>query len=169
MPFAAPQRVKGDIEMERITNHAPDSTNENKIGCTSFRFPVCRERMGVCDGCPVNEAAWSRLAAYEDTGLFPGEVAKMLVHLAGDKLETVKRLQQRIHDQRRDNRRLQAERNLAVKALNDIIKAKDYPPICLYCRYYNPLANEICPRIAADFKCWAWKGAHDEQENNNNQ
>lgn len=33
--------------------------------------------MGLCDGCPVNERAWKRLAMYEDTGLLPEYVMKI--------------------------------------------------------------------------------------------
>ena len=63
--------------MERITNHAPFSANENKIGCTAFGTYVCCSRLGHCEGCPVNENAWEKLAAYEDTGI-PPEIVGLL-------------------------------------------------------------------------------------------
>lgn len=63
--------------MERITNYAPDSTNENKVGCTQFHSTECEKRLGLCDGCPINERAWKRLAMYEDTGLLPEVVTEI--------------------------------------------------------------------------------------------
>ena len=58
--------------MERLTEHSKQTSHENGICCTHFRGP---ERLGVGGNCAMNckweEAAWSRLAAYEDTGLTP--------------------------------------------------------------------------------------------------
>ena len=61
--------------MERLTKHSKQTSNENGICCTHFFGPEC---LGVGGNCAMNckweEAAWSRLAAYEDTGLEPDEV-----------------------------------------------------------------------------------------------
>ena len=61
--------------MERLTEHSKQTSHENGICCTHFRGPEC---LGVGGNCAMNckweEAAWSRLAAYEDTGLEPEEV-----------------------------------------------------------------------------------------------
>ena len=64
--------------MERLTKHSKQTSHENGICCTHFRGPEC---LGVGGNCAMNckweEAAWSRLAAYEDTGLTPGEIKSM--------------------------------------------------------------------------------------------
>lgn len=61
--------------MERLTAHSKQTSHENGICCTHFCGPEC---LGVGGNCAMNckweEAAWSRLAAYEDTGLEPDEV-----------------------------------------------------------------------------------------------
>ena len=58
--------------MERLTEHSKQTSHENGICCTHFRGPEC---LGVGGNCAMNckweEAAWSRLAACEDTGLTP--------------------------------------------------------------------------------------------------
>ena len=143
--------------MERITNHAPNSTNENKIGCTSFHSDICHERMGTCDGCPVNEAAWTRLAAYEDSGLTPEQVS-VLGNQRFRMQEEMLRLQQRIHDQKRDNRRLHSERNLALSLLQEAIKGKDFYP-CDSCR--NHRSGTCVQPSCKSYSRWEWKGVHD--------
>ncbi len=64
--------------MERLTKHSKQTSHENGICCTHFYGPEC---LGVGGNCAMNckweEAAWSRLAAYEDTGLEPAEVLSM--------------------------------------------------------------------------------------------
>lgn len=61
--------------MERLTENSNQTSHENGICCTHFRGPEC---LGVGGNCAMNckweEAAWSRLAACEDTGLTPEEV-----------------------------------------------------------------------------------------------
>ena len=60
--------------MERLTKYGKTS-HENGVCCTYFNGNECTERMGNCtDNCPWEEAVWSRLAAYEDTGLAPEEI-----------------------------------------------------------------------------------------------
>lgn len=49
------------------------------VCCTHFEGGDCQAIQGHCaDGCAWEEAAWERLAAYEDTGLEPEEVAEWL-------------------------------------------------------------------------------------------
>ena len=63
--------------MERLTKYG-DTSHENKVCCTHFMGKECSERLGHCtDNCPWEEAAWSKLAAYEDTGLEPEEIEKL--------------------------------------------------------------------------------------------
>lgn len=64
--------------MERLTKHSKQTSHENGICCTHFRGPECLEVGGNCAmNCKWEEAAWSRLAAYEDTGLEPEEITAM--------------------------------------------------------------------------------------------
>lgn len=64
--------------MERLTKHSKQTSHENGICCTHFRGPEC---LGVGGNCAMNckweEAAWSRLAAYEDKELEPEEITAM--------------------------------------------------------------------------------------------
>lgn len=61
--------------MERLTKRSPETTNENGVCCTHFHSPECFMVEGNCSaGCKWEEAAWSRLAAYEDTEQEPKEV-----------------------------------------------------------------------------------------------
>ena len=61
--------------MERLTGHSKQTSHENGICCTHFCGPECLEVGGNCAmNCKWEEAAWSRLAAYEDSGLEPEEV-----------------------------------------------------------------------------------------------
>lgn len=61
--------------MERLTKYSKQTSHENGICCTHFRGPECLEVGGNCAmNCKWEEAAWSRLAAYEDTRLTPEEI-----------------------------------------------------------------------------------------------
>ncbi len=64
--------------MERLTAYSKQTSHKNGICCTHFCGPEC---LGVGGNCAMNckweEAAWSRLAAYEDTELTPKEVKRM--------------------------------------------------------------------------------------------
>lgn len=65
--------------MERLTGHSKQTSHENGICCTHFFGPECRRVGGNCAmNCKWEEAAWSRLAAYEDTGLTPEEVSALV-------------------------------------------------------------------------------------------
>lgn len=64
--------------MERLTKHSKQTSHENGICSTHFRGPECLEVGGNCAmNCKWEEAAWSRLADYEDTRLTPGEVRSL--------------------------------------------------------------------------------------------
>ena len=74
--------------MERLTEHSKQTSHENGICCTHFHSPECFMVEGNCSaGCKWEEAAWSRLAAYEDTRREPEEIdmdheaAEQLRHL----------------------------------------------------------------------------------------
>lgn len=61
--------------MERLTKRSRATTHENGVCCTHFRSPECYAVDGNCaSGCKWEEAAWERLAAYEDTELMPEEI-----------------------------------------------------------------------------------------------
>ena len=63
--------------MERLTKHSKQTSHKNGICCTHFRGPECLEVGGNCAmNCKWEEAAWSRLAAYEDTRLTPERCAE---------------------------------------------------------------------------------------------
>ena len=65
--------------MERLTKHSKQTSHENGICCTHFRGPECLEVGGNCAmNCKWEEAAWSRLAAYEDTDMTPEEVSTLV-------------------------------------------------------------------------------------------
>lgn len=63
--------------MDCLTKHSKQTPHENGICCTHFLGPEC---LGVGGNCAMNckweEAAWSRLAAYEDTELTPERCAE---------------------------------------------------------------------------------------------
>ena len=64
--------------MERLTKHSKQTSHKNGICCTHFRGPECLEVGGNCAmNCKWEEAAWSRLAAYEDKELEPEEITAM--------------------------------------------------------------------------------------------
>ena len=61
--------------MDRLTTYSKETTHENGVCCTHFGSMECFARNGDCSrGCTWEEVAWSRLAAYEDTGLTPEEI-----------------------------------------------------------------------------------------------
>ena len=63
--------------MERLTVRSEQTSHENGICCTHFCGPECLEVGGNCAmNCKWEEAAWSRLFAYEDTGLTPERCAE---------------------------------------------------------------------------------------------
>ena len=63
---------------ERLTKYSNETSHKNGVCCTHFLSDECRALGGECaHGCKWEEAAWERLAAYEDTGLTPQEVLSM--------------------------------------------------------------------------------------------
>ena len=61
--------------MERLTKRSSETTHENGVCCTHFKGLECFSVNGNCSmGCPWEEAAWERLAGYEDTNLPPEQV-----------------------------------------------------------------------------------------------
>ncbi|UVM99504.1 MAG: hypothetical protein [Bacteriophage sp.] len=63
--------------MDRLTKYSKETTHENGVCCTHFGGMECFACNGDCSrGCTWEEAAWSRLAAYEDTGLTPEDCAR---------------------------------------------------------------------------------------------
>nr|DAH41122.1 MAG TPA: hypothetical protein [Caudoviricetes sp.] len=88
--------------MDRLTKYSEGTTHENGICCTHFFGPEC---LGVGGNCAMNckweEAAWSRLAAYEDTGLAPLNVNNMKV-AHGNALSTISELRKALVDKREE-------------------------------------------------------------------
>nr|DAM52036.1 MAG TPA: hypothetical protein [Bacteriophage sp.] len=83
--------------MDRLTTYSKETTHENGVCCTHFLGPECLEVGGNCAmNCKWEEAAWSRLAAYEDTGLTPGDI-KELLDMAVSKTNKVLRLKEELH------------------------------------------------------------------------
>ncbi len=65
--------------MERLTTYNKETTHENGVCCTHFLGFECLGVGGNCArNCKWEEAAWSRLAAYEDTGYTSEEITKLL-------------------------------------------------------------------------------------------
>lgn len=61
------------------------------VCCTHFEGGDCQAIQGHCaDGCAWEEAAWERLAAYEDTGLKPEEVTQIKLAIMGKSLAEIK-------------------------------------------------------------------------------
>lgn len=82
--------------MDRLTTYSKETTHENGVCCTHFLGPECLEVGGNCAmNCKWEEAAWSRLAAYEDTGLTPGDI-KELLDMAVSKTDKVLRLKEEL-------------------------------------------------------------------------
>lgn len=76
--------------MERLTKHSKQTSHENGICCTHFRGPECIEVGGNCAmNCKWEEAAWSRLAAYEDTGLYPESVEALKLSMMGKAISEI--------------------------------------------------------------------------------
>ena len=64
--------------MERLTKYSNETAHENGVCCTRFGSPECCEVGGNCAlNCKWEEAAWERLARYEDARLSPAEVHSM--------------------------------------------------------------------------------------------
>jgi hypothetical protein len=76
--------------MERLTAHSKQTSHENGICCTHFCGPECIEVGGNCAmNCKWEEAAWSRLAAYEDSGLEPESVEALKLSMMGKAISEI--------------------------------------------------------------------------------
>ena len=77
--------------MERLTSREPRASGMPGVCCTHFEGSDCQAIQGCCaDGCLWEEAAWDRLAAYEDTGLTPEEVTQIKLAIMGKSLAEIK-------------------------------------------------------------------------------
>lgn len=64
--------------MDRLTKYSNETSHKNGVCCTHFLSDECRALGGECaHGCKWEEAAWERLAAYEETGRTPEEVTAL--------------------------------------------------------------------------------------------
>lgn len=69
--------------LERLTLRSSDTNHENGVCCTHFHSKECLEVGGNCAyGCKWEEAAWERLADYEDS-LMPPERCEDSMRLTG--------------------------------------------------------------------------------------
>lgn len=132
--------------MDRLTKYSEGTTHENGICCTHFFGPEC---LGVGGNCAMNckweEAAWSRLAAYEDTGLMPGDVEE-LIKMAASKTDKVLQLKEE----------LQGAKNTAEQyaAINDTLYDSNMKlgadskalinELCQYCGKYKQAHEGAC-------------------------
>lgn len=132
--------------MDRLTKYSKQTSNENGICCTHFFGPEC---LGVGGNCAMNckweEAAWSRLAAYEDTGLMPGDVEE-LIKMATSKTDKVLQLKEE----------LQGAKNTADQyaAINDTLYDSNMKlgadrkalinELCQYCGKYKHAHENAC-------------------------
>lgn len=67
-------------ELERLTCRGKRHAEaQNNVCCAHFKSKECHEVAGHCeDGCKWEEAAWERLAQYEETGLSPRQIKKLI-------------------------------------------------------------------------------------------
>ena len=129
--------------MDRLTKYSEGTTHENGICCTHFFGPECRGVGGNCAmNCKWEEAAWNRLAAYEDTGLMPGDVEE-LIKMAASKTDKVLQLKEE----------LQGAKNTAEQyaAINDTL----YDSNMKLGADRKALINELCQY------CGKYKHAHE--------
>ena len=76
--------------MERLTKHSKQTSHENGICCTHFYGPECIRVGGNCAmNCKWEEAAWRRLAVYEDTGLTPESVEELKLSMMGKAISEI--------------------------------------------------------------------------------
>lgn len=76
--------------MDRLTKYSKETTHENGVCCTHFGGMECFARNGDCSrGCTWEEAAWSRLAAYEDTGLEPESIEALKLSMMGKAISEI--------------------------------------------------------------------------------
>lgn len=132
--------------MERLTAHSKQTSHENGVRCTHFLGPEC---IGVGGNCAMNckweEAVWSRLAAYEDTGLTPGDI-KELLDVAVSKTDKVLRLKEELQGAKNTAEQYAAinetlfDSNMKLGAdRKDLINE-----LCQYCGKYKKAHEGAC-------------------------
>lgn len=132
--------------MDRLTTYSKETTHENGVCCTHFLGPEC---IGVGGNCAMNckweEAAWSRLAAYEDTGLTPGDI-KELLDMAVSKTDKVLRLKEELQGAKNTAEQYAAinetlfDSNMKLGAdRKDLINE-----LCQYCGKYKQAHEGAC-------------------------
>ena len=132
--------------MDRLTKYSKETSHENGVCCTHFGGMECFARNGDCSrGCTWEEAAWSRLAAYEDTGLMPGDVEE-LIKMAASKTDKVLKFKEELQGAKNtaeqyaainetlfdSNMKLGADRKALINEL------------CQYCGKYKQAHNGAC-------------------------
>lgn len=132
--------------MERLTKWSKETTHKNGVCCTHFGGMECFARNGDCSrGCTWEEAAWNRLAVYEDTGLMPGDVEE-LIKMAASKTDKVLQLKEELQGAKNtaeqyaainetlfdSNMKLGADRKALINEL------------CQYCEKYKHAHEGAC-------------------------
>lgn len=139
--------------MDRLTTYSKETTHENGVCCTHFLGPEC---IGVGGNCAMNckweEAAWSLLAAYEDTGLAPLNVNNMKV-AHGNALSTISELRKALVDKREELKTAYDSisqldgANSSLRAANEKLAADRKALInelCQYCGKYKKAHEGAC-------------------------
>ena len=139
--------------MDRLTTYSKETTHENGVCCTHFLGPEC---IGVGGNCAMNckweEAAWSLLAAYEDTGLAPLNVNNMKV-AHGNALSTISELRKALVDKREELKTAYDSisqldgANSSLMAANEKLAADRKALInelCQYCGKYKQAHEGTC-------------------------
>ena len=132
--------------MDRLTKYSKETTHENGVCCTHFGGMECFARNGDCSrGCTWEEAAWSRLAAYEDTGYTPEEIAKLqgaLIQRNAELLKTREELKEHY-----DSISQLDGANSSLMAANEKLAADRRALInelCQYCGKYKQAHEGAC-------------------------
>lgn len=132
--------------MDRLTKYSKETTHENGVCCTHFGGMECFARNGDCSrGCTWEEAAWSRLADYEDTGYTPEEIAKLqggLIQRNAELLKTREELKENY-----DSISQLDGANSSLMAANEKLAADRKALInelCQYCGKYKQAHEGAC-------------------------
>ena len=132
--------------MGRLTKYSKETTHENGVCCTHFGGMECFARNGDCSrGCTWEEAAWSRLADYEDTGYTPEEIAKLQGDLIMSNAELLK-TREELKEHYDSISQLDGA-NSSLMAANEKLAAdrKDLiNELCKYCGKYKQAHEGAC-------------------------
>ena len=78
--------------MDRLTKYSNETSHKNGVCCTHFLSDECRALGGECaHGCKWEEAAWERLAAYEETELTPEEIERSKLEIEAGCVKAIAR------------------------------------------------------------------------------